>query len=298
MNIGANFGMYGGSMMGVMPGMMGYGGYPAAAYQAQFAHSQAGQMQSLKQWEALNAQNFAHASLTGKMDPLSAPYQPYGLGYGFGGLPYGGGMHALGRANVTDSTPPAFAYPLINGMHRPSYPVMGNPHIYGTDGFGFGQKHFGMDYRFTNPMGTNRDAMYGLPGYPGFMPMAGMGAMGLGMMGGMGIPMMGMAGMTMPKHMQKYNPMGSVPPNPALYQVGHGTAINQYRGVKLLAEPFEGGAGAVATPWVQSPVQMAAMATAASKDAKGAKDAPAAKAEEKAPAAKADEKAPATEDKK
>ena len=122
----------------------------------------------------------------------------------------------------------------------------------------------------------------------------------------MGMGMMGMAGMTMPKGMQKYNPMGMTPPNPALYQVGHGTAINQYLGVKLLAEPFEGGAGAVATPWVQSPMQMAAMAAAANQDAKGAKgakDAPAAKAEEKAPAAEekppaAEEKAPAAEEKK
>ena len=94
MNIGANFGMMGGmpGMMGGMGGMGGYGGYGAGAYQAQYAHSHAGQMQSLKQWEAQTGQNFAQASVTGKMDPLGAPYQPYGLGYGFGayGLHYRG----------------------------------------------------------------------------------------------------------------------------------------------------------------------------------------------------------------
>merc|ERR1711981_717797 len=213
-----------------------------AFYRQLYNAGQAGQAAAIQDWKKTKKEAYAAAENSGKLDPLTGNQGPLGLGFGFGGLPFGVGTFNGGMMDLNSKTKPAYAYPVINGGYRPSYPVMGNPHNWGSDGFGWGQKHYGMDYSMVNPAGTNhQSAMYGTPGFAGFLPQ---------MPGAM--PWMQQPGMTpmLPvKGSPRFNPMGTNMPHPEPYNVGGATAINKYLGVKLLKEPYEGSG----TPWVQNP---------------------------------------------
>jgi len=188
------------------------------AYQQQFAAMVEQQKKGVAEWETAQKAELEKAQKTGMANPLG--FGPYGMGFGFGGLPAGGGAYGLGLAGVNATMPWAPAYPVINGHYRPSFPVPGVPSQYGSPGCGFGQNYLGC----VHPNG------------------------GAAFMHNFGVwphPNLAVHG--------KYNPMGYFPPHPESFNVGAADAMNKYLGVPLFKGPTGQG-----LPWVPEPKVKAA----------------------------------------